>query len=200
MALRKIRSLRLRTFRLAVIAAIGFMLVYLQLTPSLPHGPSEAMRNAATTALCQADIRADMDVIRMYRNYHDGKFPNEIGELCFPNYFPKYARYPTTGFFISEYKNKTYTWDRFPNWGAAAAALDTGTLDGEYHYLGAGLSKGADPSTVVVLSDSLPGDWWPTVIVGLADGRSLQITGSEATQLKRQFSQGVRPLILRGDW
>jgi len=34
------------------------------------------------------------------------------------------------------------------------------------------------------------------VIAGVADGRSLQVIGSGATELKRQFSQGTRPLIL----
>lgn len=129
-----------------------------------------------------------MAFAKKYCAEHDRAFPAKFSDLFTADTLAS----PNDRRAVANFDNGKHGRD-YPSWDAMAAAVDSGKLEDEYHYLGAGLGSDADPSTVIILCDSFPGD----IIAGLADGESVVITGEKAAQLMRQFDQGMRLLVLR---
>jgi len=133
-----------------------------------------------------------MSDVNIYRKGHDGLFPTKFSQL----FTPETTSAPTDEFVVFQYREEHEGRD-YPTWEGMAAAIDGGELEGEYHYLGAGLPLNPDPHTVIILCDSIPPEnGQDTIIVGLADGSSLQIKGGKATELEQNFKKDKRPLVL----
>jgi hypothetical protein len=141
---------------------------------------------------CQTRINADLDLIHDYRMAHNYDFPDKFSEL----FTSKTLASPNDELAGCYIENGHWGRD-YPDWGTMAAAIDSGELPDEFHYLGGELPNYVDLSTVVILCDTLPNeDGQDLVIVGLADGESRQVLGVRAAALKREFARGTRPLIL----